>query len=64
MFDGKALPNPKVVLRSRINRGIRELLIQWEVYTTEDKTWKRFDQFPETYPGFELKDKLNTEREP
>jgi hypothetical protein len=62
VFDGKALPTPKAALRSRINRGTRELLVQWAGNTPEEATWEPFHQFREAYPEFELEDTLNAER--
>jgi hypothetical protein len=62
VFDGKALPTPKAALRSSINRGTRELLVQWAGNTPEEATWEPFHQFREAYPEFELEDTLNAER--
>ncbi|KAL4366769.1 hypothetical protein GQ457_05G003480 [Hibiscus cannabinus] len=57
--DGKALPTPQAILRSRLNRGQQELLVQWAGCSQEDATWEPFEVLHAAYPEFELEDKLN-----
>ncbi|KAK9018343.1 hypothetical protein V6N11_001319 [Hibiscus sabdariffa] len=58
--DGKALPTPQAILRSRLNRGQHELLVQWAACSQEDDTWEPFEVLHPAYPEFELEDKLNS----
>ncbi|KAK8503057.1 hypothetical protein V6N12_011317 [Hibiscus sabdariffa] len=57
--DGKALPTPQAILRSRLNRVQQELLVQWAGCSQEDATWEPFEVLHAAYPEFELEDKLN-----
>ncbi|KAJ1381359.1 Retrotransposon gag domain [Sesbania bispinosa] len=59
--DGKALPTPQAILRSRLNRGHQELLVHWTGCPKEDATWEPVARFQEAYPEFELEDKLKAE---
>lgn len=62
VYDGKALPTPQAIINTRLNRGRRELLVQWAGCPQEDATWEPIDNFRAAYPEFELEDKLNSER--
>ncbi|KAJ3684733.1 hypothetical protein LUZ61_013897 [Rhynchospora tenuis] len=58
IFHGKVIPSPAAVLRSRLARGSRELLVQWQHTPPEDATWVSLDDFRIRYPTFQLEDKL------
>lgn len=62
VYDGKALPTPQAIINTRLNRGRRELLVQWAGCPQEDATWEPIDNFRAAYLEFELEDKLNSER--
>ncbi|KAJ1400267.1 Retrotransposon gag domain [Sesbania bispinosa] len=59
--DGQTLPTPQVILRSRLNRGHRDLLVHWTGCPKEDATWEPVARFQEAYLEFELEDKLKAE---
>jgi hypothetical protein len=52
------LPQPEKVLRTRLNRGVWEILVQWMGQTTADATWEKVPEFKDAYPSFQLKDEL------
>jgi hypothetical protein len=55
---GRMLPQPEKVLRTRLNRGVWEILVQWMGQTTADATWEKVPEFKDAYPSFQLKDEL------
>ena len=58
IHEGRTLFKPHAVIRSRLNRGQRELLVQWHANAPESATWEGFEKFAEAYPDYELEDKL------
>jgi hypothetical protein len=56
--QGRLLPVPLKVLRTRLNRGIWEVLVQWDSHTAADATWKLVDQFAKEYPSFQNQDSI------
>ncbi|XP_074377329.1 uncharacterized protein LOC141718850 [Apium graveolens] len=50
VVDGKSLPTPHTVIRSKFNRGQRELLVHWTGCSSEDATWEPFEHFQAAYP--------------
>jgi len=55
---GRVIPTPTKVLRTRLNRGTWELLVQWQGWADSDSTWERLPVFVEDYPDFHLEDEL------
>jgi len=55
---GRVIPTPTKVLRTRLNRGTWELLVQWQGRADSDSTWERLPVFVEDYPDFHLEDEL------
>ncbi|XP_057992322.1 uncharacterized protein LOC131173819 [Hevea brasiliensis] len=58
VVEGQVVPTPASVLRTRLNRGTWEILVQWAHLPTLEATWEDLDQFCHAYPNFELEDKL------
>lgn len=56
--DGRVDPLPSAVIRARLNRGTKDILIQWSGMLEEEATWEDVDCFKQAYPLFELEDKL------
>jgi hypothetical protein len=46
------------VVRSRLARGVRQVLVQWKGQTTAFATWEDVESFSATYPTFQLEDEL------
>lgn len=46
------------MLRSRLNRGNWEILVQWYGLSVEDSTWETMHHFKSVFPYFKLEDKL------
>ena len=59
--DGHFTPIPHSILRTRLNRGRRELSVCWEGGAAEDATWEDLEILQEAYPELELEDKLHVE---
>ena len=55
---GRVVPTPQRAVRARLNRGIRELLIQWKGSDPAEATWELLSSFVATYPEFQLEDEL------
>jgi hypothetical protein len=43
--NGRLLPSPAKVLKSKQIRGVWRLLVQWEGFPLEDATWEQLDEF-------------------
>jgi hypothetical protein len=61
IYNGAAVPEPEHVLRSRLARGVHQLLVHWKGVTTTSATWEDADSFINRYPGFQLEDELLVE---
>lgn len=48
-------------MRSRLNYGHREILVQWAGQSPDDATWEDLEEFCQLYPSFELMGKLALE---
>ncbi|WVZ94363.1 hypothetical protein U9M48_040262 [Paspalum notatum var. saurae] len=55
---GAVLPQPAKVLKSRVARGIHQILIQWEALSRSAATWEDVEVFRKRYPLFQLEDEL------
>jgi hypothetical protein len=61
IYNGAAVPELEHVLRSRLARGVRQLLVHWKGATAASATWEDTDSFINHYPGFQLEDELLVE---
>jgi hypothetical protein len=61
IHNGATVLEPEHVLRSRLARGVRQLLVHWKGATTALATWEDADSFIDRYPGFQLEDELLVE---
>jgi hypothetical protein len=55
---GRVLPVPLKIVRTRLNRGNWELLVQWLGRSSADATWEPLAEFSVDYPDFQLEDEL------
>jgi hypothetical protein len=58
IHNGAAVPEPERVLRSRLARGVRQLLVHWKGEPAVSATWEDADSFIDRYPLFQLEDEL------
>jgi hypothetical protein len=58
IHNGDAVPEPDHVVRSRLARGVRQLLVHWKGEPATSTTWEDADSFIERYPSFQLEDEL------
>jgi hypothetical protein len=49
---GRAVSQPKKVVRARPTKDSWEILVQWDGRSTVEATWEVLDQFKEDYPEF------------
>lgn len=56
--DGKLLPQPLEVIRSRLNKGVKEVLVIWAGMQLNEATWENLNEFQLHFPSFKLEDKL------
>jgi hypothetical protein len=56
IHNGTAVPEPEHVLRSRLARGVRQLLVHWKGEPAVSATWEDADSFINRYPHFQLED--------
>ena len=61
LHDGRIIPVPRTILRTRLNRGEQELLVHWEGSSEENATWEELTTLRDAYPELELEDKLHLE---
>jgi hypothetical protein len=45
ILHGKVLPTPAKVVKSHLNRGVWELLVQWVGQVAYDASWEQLDEF-------------------
>jgi hypothetical protein len=62
IYNGAAMPESEHVLRSRLARGVHQLLVHWKGVTAASAMWEGTDSFINHYPGFQLEDELLVER--
>jgi hypothetical protein len=58
IHNGDVVPEPDHVVRSRLARGVRQLLVHWKGEPAASTTWEDADSFIERYPSFQLEDEL------
>jgi len=61
VHNGAAVPEPERVIRSRLARGVRQLLVHWKGESNASATWEDADSFIDRYPRFQLEDELLVE---
>jgi transposase InsO family protein len=58
IHNGATLPVPECVTRSRLARGVRQLLVHWQGEPAASASWEDADDFQDRYPSFQLEDEL------
>jgi hypothetical protein len=61
VHHGAIEPQPERVTRSRLARGVRQVLVHWKGESAASATWEDLDSFKERYPAFQLEDELALE---
>lgn len=56
LLHGQVVPTPEKVVKSRLRRGVCELLFHW--LSSVDATWESLMEFRHHYPEFQLEDEL------
>lgn len=55
VHDGRVLLRPTEVLRSRLNRGVKEVLVRWMGAIPEEASWESLDNFQMLFLNFNLR---------
>jgi hypothetical protein len=55
---GAAAPEPARAVRTRLARGVRQVLVQWKGESAASATWEDIEPFIAKYPAFQLEDEL------
>ena len=58
VHHGATVPEPEKAVRSRLARGVRQVLVQWKGESAALATWEDIDAFTAKYPNFQLEDEL------
>jgi hypothetical protein len=58
IHDGTAVPDPELMLKSRINRGQLQILIKWKNQPAAESSREDAKLFKEVYSEFQLEDDL------
>ena len=58
LHEGTAVPEPELMLKSRIYRGQLQILIKWKNQPAAESSWEDAELFREVYPEFQLEDEL------
>jgi hypothetical protein len=61
LLHGAALPEPERVVRSRLARGVHEVLVRWKGQPASAATWEDWQEFSARYPTLQLEDELSVE---
>jgi hypothetical protein len=61
LLHGATLPEPERVVRSRLARGVQEVLVRWKGQPASAATWEDWQDFSARYPTFQLEDELSVE---
>jgi hypothetical protein len=61
LLHDEVVPEPERVVRSRLARGIQELLVRWKGQPASAATWEDAEDFTAKYPSFQLEDELRVE---
>nr|CAB3494457.1 unnamed protein product [Digitaria exilis] len=58
ILHGAVLLEPERAEKSRLARGVHQILVHWKDQPASAATWADVDSFVERYPSFQLEDKL------
>jgi transposase InsO family protein len=58
LVNGAVVSAPAKVLRTRLARGVQQVLVQWHGEGAESATWEDYDDFRAEHPAFQLEDEL------
>jgi len=58
---GAVIPEPERAVKTRLARGVRQVLIHWKGESPASATWEDVDAFSAKYPDFQLEDALALE---
>jgi hypothetical protein len=58
---GATQPVPERATRTRLARGVHQVLIQWQGEPAVSATWEDLEDFQDRYPAFQLEDELLVE---
>jgi hypothetical protein len=61
VHHGAVSPEPERAVRTRVARGVRQVLVRWKGEPAASATWEDLDSFTEKYPTFQLEDELVVE---
>ena len=61
LHHGAVTTEPARAVRTRLARGVRQVLIQWKGETAASATWEDVDAFLTKFPTFQLEDELPLE---
>jgi hypothetical protein len=61
LLHGAVAPAPDRVVRSRLARGVREVLVRWKGQPASAATWEDLEDFITKHPSFQLGDELSVE---
>lgn len=50
IVHGQVVPTPAKIVRTRLNRGVWELLVQWQGLQAADATWEKLQELKNLYP--------------
>ena len=56
IHHGAVEPEPEHIVRSRLARGVQQVLVHWKGETSASATWEDLDTFRERYPAFQLEE--------
>jgi hypothetical protein len=61
IHHGAVSSEPERAVKTRVARGVRQVLIQWKDQSPASATWEDVDSFVARFPSFQLKDELPLE---
>ena len=61
IHHGAITLEPERALRTRLARGVRQVLVHWKGEPAATATWEDLDSFHDKYPSFQLEDALDVE---
>jgi hypothetical protein len=61
LLHGAVVPAPERIVRSRLARGVKEVLVRWKGQPASAATWEDWEDFIAKHPSFQLEDELSVE---
>jgi hypothetical protein len=61
IHNGAVEPEPERAVRTRLARGVPQVLVQWKGEPASSSTWEDLETFRVKYPSLQLEDKLLVE---